>query len=59
MVGINYNGNSVNYNKRTNTYSRPPVKVSYPCGHCKQERPSEWTKTGLKIHQCPCKEVKE
>lgn len=35
----NYNGYSCRYDKTTNTYSRPPVKVSYPCSTCGSNRP--------------------
>ena len=39
---VDYRGESCRYDRRTNTYSRPPVQVRYPCSKCGSGRPEEW-----------------
>ncbi len=39
---VDYSGESCRYDSKTNTYSRPAVKVRYPCWKCGSGRPEEW-----------------
>lgn len=35
----NYRGFTCSYDRQTNTYSRRPVKVRFPCSKCGSSRP--------------------
>ncbi len=59
---VDYSGESCSYDRSTNTYSRPPVKVRYPCSKCGSSRPEEWVQgeSGgwkLQILECCPKET--
>ena len=41
-MNVDYKGFSCRYDPKTNTYSRPPVKIRYPCGICGSDRRSKW-----------------
>jgi hypothetical protein len=51
---VNYNGFSCKYDAKTDTYSRPPVKVRFPCAKCGADRPEKITATKIEILDCPC-----
>ena len=46
-MSIDYKGESCNYNPRTNTYSRPPVKVFRVCKH-------GFKRLMIPNDECPC-----
>lgn len=39
---VDYRGESFQHDWKKNTYSRPPVKVRFPCGKCGSARPEKW-----------------
>jgi len=54
---VDYRGETFTHCWKTNTYSRPPVKVRFPCSKCGSERPQEWVKGksgGLKLEVGKC-----
>lgn len=38
-MSVDYNGQTCRFDRRTNTYSRPPVSIKYPCSTCGSNRP--------------------
>jgi hypothetical protein len=38
-MSVNYSGNTCLFDSSSNTYSRPSVKVRYPCRFCGSSRP--------------------
>lgn len=41
---IDYKGESFTHDFATNTYSRRPVKVRFPCSTCGSPRPEQWVR---------------
>lgn len=41
-MNVDYSGHTCSYDRSTNTYSRRPVAVKFPCWKCGSGRPEKW-----------------
>ena len=56
-MNVDYSGESFQYDHRSRTYSRAPVKVRFPCSACGSSRSEKWVQGAsggwsLKIEVC-------